>query len=179
MIPTKDDRFAAADEIIADLNTAYLWGQKWNIIFAPDKCYSLCVSLKKDVDLHLLLYMNALSIAEVDASKVLGIHFDRKLTWNHMINQLATCSHHRLGAIYRAKDYLGKGGLTIAFKSFVRPVCEYCNIIFMDASATHLHKLDLFQKMAERMCNTTFSSLASRQNASSIGLLCKLLDLLC
>ena len=49
----------------------------------------------------------------------------------------------------------------------------------MGASATHLHKLDLIQKMAERLCDTTFLSLASRRRASSIGLLCKLLDLRC
>ena len=47
----------------------------------------------------------------------------------------------------------------------------------MGASATHLHKLDLIQKMAERLCGTTFLSLTSRRKASSIGLLCKLLDL--
>jgi len=36
-----------------------------------------------------------------------------------------------------------------------------------------------FQKMAERLCGTTFLSLASRRKASSIGLLCKLLDSQC
>ena len=85
----------------------------------------------------------------------------------------------RLGAVYRIREYLGQSGLTIAFKSFVRPICEYGNIIFMGASATHLHKLDLIQKMAERLYGITFLSQASRCKASSIGLLCKLLDLRC
>ena len=49
----------------------------------------------------------------------------------------------------------------------------------MGASATHLHKLDLIQKMVERLCGTTFLSLASCRKASSIDLLCKLLDLRC
>ena len=89
---------------------------------------------------------------------------------------MATRSRQRLGAVYRVREYLGQSGLTIAFKSFVRPICEYGNIIFMGASATHLHKLD---SMAERLCGTTFLSLASRRKASSIGLLCKLLDLRC
>ena len=96
-----------------------------------------------------------------------------------MIDELATWSHQRLGAVYHVREYLGQSGLTIAFKSFVRPICEYGNIIFMGASATHLHKLDLIQKMAERLCGTTFLLLASRRKASSIGLLCKLLDLRC
>ena len=75
--------------------------------------------------------------------------------------------------------YFGECDLTIALKSFVRPVCEYANIIFMDAFATHLYKLDLVQKMAGRMCNTTFSSLATHCNVSFIGLFCNLLDLQC
>ena len=76
------------------------------------------------------------------------------------------------GCCLSCREYLGQSGLTIAFKSFVRPICEYGNIIFMGASATHLHKLDFIQKMAERLCGTTFLSLASHCKASSIGLLC-------
>ena len=49
----------------------------------------------------------------------------------------------------------------------------------MGVSVTHLHKLDSIQKMAERLCGTTFLSLASHCKASSIGLLCKLLDSQC
>ena len=148
-------------------------------IFEPDKCYSLCVSLKKDVALHQPLYMDALLIAEVDVLKILGIYFDRKFTWNYMIDQLATCSRQRLDAVYRVRDYLGQRGLVTAFKSFVRLVCEHSNVVFMGASATHLHKLDLVQKLAERLCNTTFPSLTSHSNVGSIGLLCKLLDSQC
>ena len=34
-------------------------------------------------------------------------------------------SRQRLSAVYRVKDYLGQGGLTIAFKSFVRLVVSF------------------------------------------------------
>jgi len=129
--------------------------------------------------MHPPLFMDALCIAEVDVLKILGIYFDRKLTWRNMIDHLAARCRQRLGAIFRAREYLGQSGLTIAFKSFVRPICEYSNIVFMGASVTHLHKLDSIQKLAEKLCGTTFSSLASRRNASSIGLLCKLLELQC
>ena len=39
----------------------------------------------KDVDLHPPFYMDILPITEVDVLKMLGIHFDCKLTWNHMM----------------------------------------------------------------------------------------------
>ena len=176
VIPSKDDRTAAADELNADLDRIYSWGQTWNINFEPAKCRTLCVSLKRDVDLHPPLFMATLPIDEVDVLKILGIYFDRKLLWSHMIDQLVIRCRQRLGALYRIRDYLGQNGIVTAFRLFVRPVCEYGNVIFMGASVTHLRKLDSVQQAAERMCQVTFPLLSSRRKASAIGLLCKLLD---
>ena len=81
-----------------------------------------------------------------------------------------------MGALYRIRDYLGQSGIVTAFRSFVQPVCEYGNAIFMGASVTHLQKLDSVQQAAERMHQVTFPLLSSRRKASAIGLLCKLLD---
>jgi len=78
--------------------------------------YSLCVSFKKDLDKHPPLFVDSLSIAEVNVLRILGIYFDRKLTWSSMINQLAARSRQRLGAVFRARNYLGQSGLTVAFK---------------------------------------------------------------
>ena len=136
VIPSKDDRTAAADELNADLDRIYSWDQTWNINFEPAKCRTLRVSLKRDVDLHPPLFMATLPIDEVDVLKILGIYFDRKLLWSHMIDQLVIRCCQRLGALYRIRDYLGQNGIVTAFRSFVRPVCEYGNIIFMGACYT-------------------------------------------
>ena len=127
--------------------------------------------------MHSPLFMDTLYIAEVDVLKILGIYFDRKLTWSSMIDQLAAHCHQRSGAVFCARDYLSQSGLAIAFKSFIHSICEYSNIVFMIASVTHLHKLDSIQKLAEKLCGATFSSLSSCRNASFVSLLCKLLDL--
>ena len=179
VVPSKDDRIVAADEMNADLVRIYLWGRMWNINFEPAKCHSLCVSLKRDTDLHPPLFMATLPIEEVDVLKILGVYFDRKLTWGHMIDQLTVRCRQRLGALFRVREYLGQSGLAIAYKSFVRPVCEYGCVIFMGASAMHLHKLDAVQKAAERLCQISFQPLSSRRKAGAIGLLCKLLDSHC
>ena len=100
VIPSKDDRTSAADELNADLDRIYSWGQTWNINFEPAKCCILCVSLKRDIDLHPPLFMATLPIDEVDVLKILGIYFDRKLLWSHMIDQLVTRCRQHLGALY-------------------------------------------------------------------------------
>ena len=82
-----------------------------------------------------------------------------------------------MGALYCIREYLGQSGFTVAYRSFVRPVCEYGGI--MGASAVHLHKLDSVQKMAKKLREVTFSSLSAHREASAIGLLCKLLDSQC
>ena len=133
---------------------------------------TLCVSLNRDIDLHPPLFMTTLPIDEVDVLKILGIHFDCKLLWSHMIDQLATRCHQHLGALYRIRDYLGQSGIvTPLFDQYV----EYGGVIFMGAGAsvTHLQKLDSVQQAPRRMCQVTLSS---HQKASAIGLLCKLLD---
>ena len=52
-------------------------------------------------------------------------------------------------------------------------------VIFMDASVLLLHKLHAVQKIAEKLCQITFQSLLSHCKASTIGLLCKLLNSNC
>ena len=140
VVPLKDDRIAAADEMNADLVRICSWGRMWNINFEPAKCHSLCVSLKRDTDSHPPLFMATLLIEEVDVLKILGVYFDRKLTWGHMIDQLTVCCRQRLGALFRVREYLGQGGLAVAYKSFVRPVCEYgCVILWVLQLCTYIN----------------------------------------
>ena len=47
----------------------------------------------------------------------------------------------------------------VAFRSFVRPVCEYGVVAFMDALTTHLSKFDKVKKWAERISGGMFPSL--------------------
>ena len=94
--------------------------------------------------------------------KILGVYFDHKLTWGCMIDQLTVRSRQRLGALFCVREYLGQNGLVVAYKSFVRPVCEYGSVIFMGASAVHLHKLDVIQRATERLFLTPVISSQGR-----------------
>ena len=113
-----------------------------------------------------LLFLFVVTLARTVGFEILGVYFDRKLTWGHMIDQLTVRCRQRLGALFRVREYLGQGGLAVAYKSFVRLVCEYGCVIFMGASAVHLHKLDAVQKAAGRLCQISFQPLSSRCCAS-------------
>jgi len=98
------------------------------------------------------------------------------MTRSTMVDNMSTRCLQRMGALYRVRDFLGPRGFTVAYKSFVRPVCEYGSVAIMGASATHLSKPDSIQKMAERFSGCKFPSLHSHREASVVRLLCKLLD---
>jgi len=70
--------------------------------------------------------------------KILGVHYDHKLTWCYKIDQLAAHSHQRLGAILCTRDHLGQSGQVTTYKSFVCPICEYGNVVFMEL-LPHFH----------------------------------------
>ena len=72
-----------AEGINAHLSCVYLWGRPWNINFKPITCFH-CV-----VVIIIPLFMAFLSIEEVESLKILGFHFDKKLTWNTMVSQLS------------------------------------------------------------------------------------------
>ena len=72
VIPTKNDRTAAADELNVDLRKVYLWGRKWNFYFEPDKCHSLRVSLTKDLDKHPPVFVDFLFLCRSGCIKDFG-----------------------------------------------------------------------------------------------------------
>ena len=55
-----------------------------------------------------------------------------------MIENMSTRCQQRMVAQYRVRDFLCPRHLPVAFKSFVRLVCEYGSVAVMGAAATHL-----------------------------------------
>ena len=55
------------------------------------------------------------------------------------------------------------------YTSFIRPIMEYGSVQFMGAETTHLKKLDVVQKAAERIKNFTVESLCCRREVVAIA----------
>ena len=81
-----------------------------------------------------------------------------------------------MSALYHVREYLGPRSLAVAYRSFVRPVCEYGSAAFKDTVATHLSNFDKIQMLAERLSGCVFPALQSCREANAIRFVCKLLD---
>ena len=66
--------------------------------------------------------------------------------------------------------------MTMMYYAFVRSTMEYGCLVYMGAKKTHLKKLDMVQRKAERICKRTVAGLGKRRAAAAYGFACKLLD---
>ena len=176
IIPQKQDRLRATDELNADLAALFQFGQPWFMDFAPLKTRSLLISLKRDTFDHPPLFMNNCPIAEVSSLKILGFMLDSSFTWGPHMDMIISRSRQRLAQLYRLSPYLDSVGLSIMYKSFVRSCLEYGHLLYFGAARGYLKRLDALQCRAASICHSTFPSLESRRCAAVIGLLCRLLD---
>ena len=136
VVPSREARDFAAEEINFDLDAIVCWGKRWHIEFEPAKSSTLCISLKQDLQDHSSLVMDGISIKEAETLSVLGFHFDRHFTWAAMIDKMVSCNRQCLGCLHRILDYLDSNTLQLAYKAFIRSMMEYGNVAIMGASAT-------------------------------------------
>ena len=124
------------------------------------------------------LLFDGVAVTEVEEIKLLGVTFDRQLTFAPHLQQVAVKARQRLGFLRRASRVLRRAkDRTIAYKAFVRPRLEYAPLAWMGAAPTHLEKLDAVQHAAERLIgdnNLALDSLVHRRYVAALTYLYKL-----
>ena len=178
IIPDKTDRIAAASDLNSDLAALYHFGQSWQIKFAPQKTFSLIISLKRDLQSlpHPPLFLDGTVIPETSSVQVLGFTFDALLTWEPHIMKILNRGKQRASQLYCCRSLLTSQDISLIFRSWIRPVLEYGNILYTGAASGHLQRLDLLQNRIQQTCCSTFQSLSHRRDAAIIGSTCRLLN---
>ena len=125
---------------------------------------------------------NIISIAEprnmARAIKVLGVTFDHQLKFSQNISETVVVrATQRLGALRTAFHLLTIPARLRAYKAFVRPVMEYCPIVWMGAASSHLNRLDWVQERAIKAIHPQcwLPSLIIRRTIAALCLLYKAL----
>ena len=158
IIPDKIDRITAASDLNCDLAALYHFGQSWQIKFAPNKTFSLIISLKRDLQLlpHPPLFLDGSVIPETSTVWVLGFTFDSLLTWESHIVSILNRGKQRASQLYCCRSLLTSQHLSLMYKSWIRPALEYGSILYAGAASTHLQRLDYLQSRIEQTCSSQF-----------------------
>jgi hypothetical protein len=78
--------------------------------------------------------------------KHLGVHLSHNLSWNKHAEETAKKANRCLGILRPLKFVLDRASLETLYKSFVRPILEYADIVW-DAPDAHRHGLDILEKV--------------------------------
>jgi hypothetical protein len=106
---------------------------------------------RKKIPNELELILDGCSIKPVDSVKLLGITIDQHFTMAEHIDNVVRKCHGSLGAIRRAVPFLSRELLMLAYNALVRSHLEYASAVLAPAAKSHLHKLDVIQKIASRI----------------------------
>ena len=147
-VSTKGDVDTDAETLQAAVSALAEWGNTWHIKFEPAKSQALTISHHRSpIEVPAINFQGTV-VPQVAELRLLGIMFDKDLSFRTHIRQLNIRGTQRLGFLRKAAAVLGPAGCVTAYKGFVRPVLEYGMLTWMGASQTSLRQLANVQRRA-------------------------------
>ena len=146
VIKSKDDPKSLQE----DIYRLSEWAHKWQLEFHPNKCRVLHVG-EGNNNIYKLTETNCDKIPETRIEKDLGVLIDNKLSFSDHIAQAVTKANQILGLIRRSFQYLDRETFCLLFKSIVRPILEYGNVIWHPIYKRDIEKLENVQRRATKL----------------------------
>ena len=97
------------------------------------------------------VFMNNVKIDYKSSTRFLGAIIDDKLKFNLHIKEISKKISKNVGVLYKLSQYVPQNTLLSVYRSIIECYINYCNIIFGNASDTHLSPLIISQKKAVRI----------------------------
>ena len=91
-------------------------------------------------------------IQQVKSFKYLGILLDECLTFNMHINCVIRNTAHKIYLLNRVKQYLTEKSCILIYKSFILPILEYGNVLYIHANSNKQSKLQRMQNNCIKSC---------------------------
>ena len=123
----------SAEDLNKDLNIIKDWAFQWRMSFNPDpnkQATEVIFSHKKKEVLHPTLYFNRSPVACEPFQKHLGLTLDKKLNFNHHLNEKISKAMKGIGLIKILYHYLPRKSLLTIYRSYVRSHLDYCDVIY-------------------------------------------------
>ncbi|MEW8546433.1 MAG: reverse transcriptase domain-containing protein, partial [Candidatus Thiodiazotropha sp.] len=145
-----DSPQVAANLLNTDLNTISNWAETWLVDFNASKTSSMIISRKSNQLQHPPLFMNNIQLNESETHKHLGITLSRSCTWSSHIDNIAEKAWFRLNLMRGLKFKISRKSLEQMYISFIRPLLEYCDSVWDNASSESKKQLDAIHIEAAR-----------------------------
>ena len=153
-----------------DLKSLHNWANQWRVNFNANKTVYMLFSYKHNIPEYPSLSLGDTSIKLVDSHTHLGLTLDRKLDWKLHVSKTCTKASQRLSNIKRIRHLIPRGSAVTLYKTLVRPIMEYGDIIFDNASQVVKNELDKIQREALLMMTCAYRRTPTLDLYKEIGL---------
>ena len=119
------------------------WASPWKMRFIPDpnkQAQDVIFSRKNNKIDHPPLYFNQNLVKSSSTHKHLGMVLDTRLDFNLHLKNVQNKVNKTIGLLRKLQNTLPRTSLITIFKSFIRPLLDYGDIIYDRAYNTSFHQ---------------------------------------
>ena len=145
------ESFKDISVIQEDINKLLKWSAEWQLPLNINKCK--CIHYGKNNPIHTYTIGN-IDLANDDLEKDVGVHFDPSLEFRIHINKMISKANSRVGLIKKSFSELSITNFKLLYKSLIRPILEYCTVIWFPLYKTDSQEIEKVQRRASKLVPT-------------------------
>jgi hypothetical protein len=146
-----DDPTSSASKLNLDLDKISQWCKQWLMELNPSKCESITFSKKLSGQAHPTLHLDGNTLREVNSHIHLGLKLTSNFTWNHHIQSIHKKASKMINLLKSVKYKLHRSTLISLYKSLVRPLMEYADVIWDECTESEANLLEGIQNESARI----------------------------
>ena len=124
------------------------WCDTWKLKFNPTKCHVLHIGKNNNKYVYTI---NDEPVTPVEEEKDLGCMMHKSLKIEANVNYCIKKANKMLGLIKRTFSYLNKDIFLVLYKTYIRPLLEYCQQALSPYLAKDINALEKVQRRATKM----------------------------
>ena len=157
------------DKVNRDLQRLSVFGEQWLILFNAIKTEYLIISRQRNRSNHPDLFLNGKKISEVDNHTHLGVTISNTLSWSVHINKAIAKADRRLNIIRRCQKILPRSCKEMLYKTTIRPVLDYGDIIYDACLKSESDAIEKCQRKAALICTGAFRHTSNERLLNELG----------
>ena len=142
------ESFEDINAIQNDINNLLKWSDTWQLPLNLEKCKGIHFG-KKNPNHNYTIGNRPLNIDTEE--KDVGVIFDQTLEFRQHISKMVSKANQRVGLIKRTFSKLNINSFKILYKSLVRPILEYCSVIWAPLYKTDALEIEKIQRRATKL----------------------------
>ena len=135
-----------------DINLLVEWSETWKLYFNGTKCKVLHIGKNNPgTQYNMKIDVNTTDITKCEEEKDLGVIFDKDLSFDRHITTVINKANIMIGIIRRTFTFLDKDMFLKLYKSLVRPILEYGNVVWYPKLKRQSAQIERVQRRATKL----------------------------